>query len=94
MVVEDAPGSRSPVKDRSQHFPIFNDFTGASYIKRYDLLCQKLVQEQLYSTATIIATPASGAVTGEFCDLSPMTGLKAFVTSLAGHVAAEAARLD
>jgi len=30
---------------------------------------------------------------GEFVQLSPMTGLKTFVTSFAGHIAAEAARL-
>jgi hypothetical protein len=30
--------------------------------------------------------------TGEFCGLSDLTSLKAFVTTLAGHIAAEAAR--
>jgi type II restriction enzyme len=43
MMVEDAPGSRSAVKDKSPHFPVFDEFKGASYLKRYDLLCQKLV---------------------------------------------------
>jgi len=93
MLVEDAPESRSPVKDASPHFPVFEEFKGASYLKRYDLLCQKLVQEQLYTTAAVIAAPRTAAKTGDFTELSPMTGLKTFVTSLAGHVAAEAARL-
>ena len=53
MLVEDAPGSRSPVRDASPHFPVFPEFQGASYLKRYDLLCQRLVQEQLYTTAAI-----------------------------------------
>lgn len=66
---------------------------GASYLKRYDLLCQKLVQEQLYTTAAVITSERSAAKTGEFAELSPMTGLKTFITTLAGHVAAEAARL-
>ncbi len=30
MLVEDAPGSRSPVRDRSPHFPVFPEFQGAS----------------------------------------------------------------
>lgn len=93
MMVEDAPESRSPVRDTSPHFPVFEEFKGASYIKRYDLLCQKLVQEQLYTTAALITSKRSAATTGEFTELSAMTGLRTFVTSLAGHVAAEAARL-
>lgn len=93
MMVEDATGSRSAVKDKSPHFPIFDEFKGASYLMRYDLLCQKLVQEQLYTTATLITSPRSAAETGEFSEMSAMTGLKTFVASLAGHIAAEAARL-
>jgi type II restriction enzyme len=66
---------------------------GASYLKRYDLLCQKLVQEQLYTTAAVITAERGAAKTGDFAELSPMPGLRTFVTALAGHVAAEAARL-
>lgn len=40
MLVEDAPKSRSAVKDKSPHFPVFEEFKEASYLKRYDLLCQ------------------------------------------------------
>lgn len=92
MLVEDAPGSRSPVRDRSPHFPVFTEFQGASYLKRYDVLCQRLVQEQLYTTASLLASPRTAATTGEMVELSDMTGLKTFVTSFAGHIAAEAAR--
>lgn len=93
MMVEDAPGSRSAVRDQSPHFPIFKEFKDASYLKRYDLLCQKLIQEQLYTTAALVTSPRSAETTGEFSELSSMTGLKTFVTALAGHIAAEAARL-
>ena len=93
MMVEDAPGSRRPVRDNSPHFPVLGEFKGASYLTRYDLLCQRLVQEQLYTTATVITAPRSAVDSGEFSELSSMTGLKTFVTALAGHVAAEAARL-
>jgi len=94
MLVEDAPKSRTPIKDKSPHFPIFDEFKGASYLKRYDLLCQRLVQEQLYTTATVMTSPRCASKTGEFSELSSMTSLKTFVTSLAGHVAAVAARLE
>ncbi|MDY0282642.1 MAG: PaeR7I family type II restriction endonuclease [Salinivirgaceae bacterium] len=94
MLVEDAFESRSPVKDNSPHFPVFEEFKDASYLQRYDLLCQKLAQEQLYTTASLIASPRTAAASGDFSSLSSMTSLKTFVTSFAGHIAAEAARLE
>jgi len=94
MMVEDAPNSRSPVRDSSSHFPVFEVFKGASYLERYDLLCQRLVQEQLYTAATVIAADRSAADSGDYSQLSSMTGFRSFVTALAGHIAAEAARLD
>ena len=92
MVVEDAPASRAPVKDQSPHFPVFKEFVGASYQKRYDILCQRLALEQLYSAAAIIATPRSAVADGAYSELSAMTGLRSFVAALAGHIATEAAR--
>lgn len=94
MMVEDAPGSRRPVRDSSPHFAVFEEFKGASYLKRYDLLCQRLVQEQLYTAATVIVAERSAVDSGAYSQLSPMTGIKSFVTAFAGHIAAEAARLD
>ncbi len=92
MVVEDAPKSRVSVRESSPHFPVFPEFTGSSYLQRYDLLCQRLAKEQLYSSAAVIATPRTAAADGAYSELSPMTGLRSFVASLAGHIAAEAAR--
>lgn len=93
MMVEDAPESRSPVRDSSPHFPVLEEFKGASYLKRYDLLCQRLAREQLYTTAAVIAAERNAIDTGDFTNLSDMTSLKVFITALAGHVASTAARL-
>ncbi|MDP1594589.1 MAG: PaeR7I family type II restriction endonuclease [Gallionella sp.] len=93
MLVEDAPKSRSPVKEKSPHFPVSAEFQNASYLKRYDVLCQRLMRELLYSSAAVIASPREALTTGKFSDLSDMTSLKTFVSSLAGHVAAQASRL-
>lgn len=92
MLVEDAPESRSPVRDASPHFKVFPEFQGASYLERYNILCRKLTQERHYTTATVMATPRTAAATGDYADLSELTSLKTFVTSFAGHIAAEAAR--
>ena len=92
IMVEDAPESRRPITNTSPHFPVLSEFLGTSYLGRYDILCQKLAQEQLYSAASVITSARSAKVTGDYGDLSGMTSLKTFVTSLAGHIAAEAAR--
>ncbi len=92
MLIEDHEKSRNPVKDTSPHYPIFIDFQDASYQKRYDLLCKKLVQEQLYTTASIIASPKSAIDTGDYIELSEMTSLKTFIVSFAGHIASVSAR--
>lgn len=92
MMVEDAPESRQPVSDRSPHFPVLPEFQKASYLKRYDILCQRLAKEQLYGAATILASPRTASASGDYSELSDLTGLRTFVTTLAGHVAAEAAR--
>ncbi|WP_080435571.1 PaeR7I family type II restriction endonuclease [Burkholderia ubonensis] len=92
MVVEDAKGSRSPVRDKSPHFPIFPEFQGASYLKRYDVLCQRLMLEQLYTSASVIASPRDAVESGAYSELSEMTGLRSFVSSFAAHIAAAAAR--
>ena len=69
MLVEDHAKSRCPVKDSSPHFAVFPEFQGASYLKRYDLLCQRLVKEQLYTSAALLASPKSS-----FWMLSPIRG--------------------
>jgi len=94
ILVEDAAKSRSPIKDNSPHFPIFKEFVGASYLDRYNLLCQKLMQEQLYTSASIITSPRTAVNDGHFSEISKMTGIKTFVTSLAGHMASSSARLS
>lgn len=94
MMVEDSPASRKTVQDASPHFPVFAEFQSASYLNRYDLLCQKLVKEGLYTSACLLSSPREAVLSGEYSELSPMTGLKTFVTSLAGHIASESARLS
>ena len=94
MLVEDAPESRTPVKDASPHFPVFKEFQGASYLKRYDLLCERLIKEQLYTAASVITSPKSAITDGTYSEMQELTGLKNFVTLLASHIAAESARLE
>lgn len=92
MLVEDADGSRSTVRETSPHFPMFAEFRETSYIRRYHLLCKKLIQEQFYTAACTLASPRASLKDGRYESESDLTSLSTFVTSLAGHVAAAAAR--
>lgn len=80
------------VKESSPHFPVFPEFVGASYLQRYDILCQRLVKEQLYTSAAVLATTRASLATGEYSEFSTMTGLRSFVAAFAGHIATEAAK--
>ena len=91
-LVEDEPASRAPVKVSSPHFPVFPEFKNASYADRYNILCKKLVQEQLYTAASVIVSPRTAIQSGDYSELSELTGLKTFVTGFAGHIAAAAAQ--
>ena len=92
MLLEDCDKSNSPVRDKEPHFPVDPSFKGASYAQRYDLLCKRLVQEGLYSSATFLASPREAARDGQYRHISELTSLKTFVTEFAGHIAAVAAR--
>jgi hypothetical protein len=92
ILVEDCASSRSRVRDSSPHFPVLEGFAGASYADRYNILCQKLMQERLYTSSSVLLSPRTSASTGEYSELSEITGIKNFIATLAGHVATEAAR--
>ncbi|MEQ7866617.1 PaeR7I family type II restriction endonuclease [Xanthomonas sp. WHRI 8393] len=86
ILVEDCEKSNRSVRDISPHFPVFPVFKGASYLARYEVLCRKLVQEGLYTQATVIASSRTACVGGDYRELSQDTGLRAFAARLAGHV--------
>lgn len=93
MLIEDAPDSRKAVKEVSPHFPINAAFGASSYQDRYEVLCRRMMVENLYSAASVITTTREAQDTGQYGELSDTTSLTHLVSALAGHVAATAARL-
>ena len=91
ILLEDAKASRTPIKDISPNFTVFPEFKNVSYAERYSILCRKLMAERLYTAATVIISPRTASKSGEYSEMSDMTGLKSFIATLAGHIAAEAA---
>lgn len=61
FLLEDSPRSKSPVRMAEPHFPIFPEFKDASYAKRYELLCRRLVRERHYSGAAFLMSERSKA---------------------------------
>lgn len=88
ILVEDAPRSRSSVNATSPHFPTDPSFAGASYQVRMRLMCERLVQHQIYSSAAVMSAPAS-TTSGEWLDLSPSTSFRSLLARLAAHLSAE-----
>lgn len=56
MVLEDCIKSTMPVKVRSPHFDVLEEFVDASYIKRYEVFCRKLLLERQYSSTCFLIT--------------------------------------
>ena len=92
MLLEDCRNSQCPVRNFEPHFPVFPEFRGASYAKRYDLLCNKLVREGLYTSSALLLSPRTAALDGSNRAMSELTSLKTFVTAFAGHIATASAR--
>ena len=87
--LEDCPASTKPVSSSEPHFPVMADFrSNPSYAERYEIMCRKLVQEQLYDAACLLVSEREARDGGAYRELSGLTSLKTFVSGLAAHVAA------
>lgn len=91
FVLEECPKSTTPVKFTSPHFAAMPEFDNTSYAARYEILCRKLVQEQLYDAAALVLTDRKSATTGAFRTASELTCPQRFAATLAGKIAATVA---
>ncbi len=90
MLLEEAAGSTTPVGVAEPHFKVFDEFRGASYAKRYEVLCQKLVREGLYDAACFILSARKGGSKGAFKEPNPEIGFQNFAASLTARAIAHA----
>lgn len=88
MLLEEAPRSISPVEVTEPHFSVREEFRGASYAKRYELFCQKLLRERLYDAACFLMSDKVGGPKGRFKEPSPELSFGNFVASLTGRAIA------
>ena len=92
MLLEDSPKATKTVRNAAPNFPVDAAFNETGYAGRYDVLCHRLIEEQLYTSASLVLTPKTAKQDGSYRDISDLTGVENFCITLAGHIAAESAR--
>jgi hypothetical protein len=88
FMLEDCPSSNRPVRVKEPHFKVFPDFVGASYMRRYELFCRKLVLERHYTASAFITSTQDKGLQGVFKTPSDDLSVERFAKSLAAHVTA------
>ena len=89
MLLEETEKSLTPVKVKEPHFEVFEEFKEASYAKRYELFCLKLIRERLYDAASLLLSPQiKGLSTGFYKEPSEELTFKRFIESLTARAIA------
>lgn len=88
FLLEDCPESRKPVKVQEPHFKVFPEFVNASYAKRYELFCRKLVRERHYNVAAFLMSDKSTGLKGRFTEPADDLTFDIFARSLVSQVTA------
>lgn len=83
FVMQSDPGSNRPVGVKSPHFPPDEVFVDASYIRRAEILCRRLIQKRLYSGACLIVSDGSG--TAAVSEPAPDLTFSKFAAGIAGR---------
>jgi hypothetical protein len=84
MVLEDEEQSHIARSIRSPYFPADRVFEDASYATRLQIMCERLMSEQLFDAASVITSPRNNS--GKFNDLSESTSSKSFLAAFAARI--------
>lgn len=88
FMLEECPGSNRPVRVKEPHFKVFPEFIGASYKKRYELLCRKLILERHYTSSCLITSQSERGLRGEYREPAEDLAFASFAKSIVSHVGA------
>jgi hypothetical protein len=88
FMLEDCEASNRPVSVQEPHFKVFPEFVAASYMRRYELFCRKLVLERHYTASAFITSRADDGIRGEFQTPADDLSVERFAKVLLGHLAA------
>jgi len=76
------------VKVKEPHFKVFPEFVGASYMRRYEIFCRKLVLERHYTVAAFISSTIEEGLQGSFSTPAADLSVEHFAKTLTAHLAA------
>lgn len=88
FMLEDCEASKRPVSVQEPHFKVFPDFRGASYMRRYELFCRKLVLERHYTAAAFLTSTTADGLRGDFETPAADLSLERFAKTLTAHIGA------
>lgn len=88
MLLEDDKKSMGPVSVREPHYRTFSDFDGASYAKRYEIFCQRLLRERMYDGTCLLLSDREKGIDGKFTEPNIELSFKRFAASLEAHTIA------
>jgi hypothetical protein len=93
FLLEDCSRSRSPVEVEEPHFKVFPDFRDASYAKRYELFCRRLVLERHYDSASFLLSESQAGQQGRYIEPAPDLAFEKFARAFVAQVAAFTGRI-
>jgi len=93
FLLEDCLRSTSPVQVAEPHFKVFPEFRNASYAKRYELFCRRLVLEKHYDASALLMSGVEKGLNGDFTEPANDLTFQSFANSLVAHVAAFSGRI-
>jgi hypothetical protein len=88
FMLEDCQASKRPVKVREPHFKVFPEFVDASYMKRYELFCRKLILERHYTSASFITSDSDSGIEGNYSEPARDLSFSIFAKTIFAHVGA------
>jgi len=86
FMLEDCDASNRPVRVREPHFNVFPEFINASYAKRYEIFCRKLVLERHYSAAAFVTSARDSGLEGVYNEPAADLTVGLFVSKLIAQV--------
>ncbi len=87
MMMQETDVSLRPLTVKEPHFSVFGEFRDASYARRYELFCERLVRERLYNAACFLMSDEASGLNGQYREPSEELCFRNFAGSLVGHVA-------
>jgi len=87
FMLEDCDASNQPVSVQEPHFKVFPEFVGASYMKRYEHFCRKLVLERHYTASAYITSTSQRGINGDFKTPADDLSIERFAKMLVAHAA-------